>query len=759
MSCSRRLFAYLVLASLVLPCLPVLGGHIEQPKPGEGILQYIQRVKGGFDPVLYKQIIGAANEFKEGDEIVGVAADTDVSRVHARMLLGKTKLAVIHERPPLEDGVHTFARGAVEAAAFEKVKNWTFEELKQFLLTASETEIKVVMVGLDSDIIGCVVKILSNPELTLIGQKVFNPLPGTKIGAKGYLSARIQPNSPTDNAEDIAWQVFSGLSYGTGDLVLGTNPVSGLIDDLKRVEETLKDIVVAFKLEETLPWCVLAHIDKQAEVEKKYPGTTALWFQSLASCDDANKTFDVSVDKMRSYAAMRNGRFGMYFETGQGADFTNGAGHGFDMVLHESRKYGFARALKQDMAKVVPADRVWCQVNDVAGFIGPEVFKSREQLVRCCLEDIVMGKLHGLCIGLDICSTLHMPISLDDLDWCMDQILPANPGYLMALPTKNDPMLSYLTTAYQDHVRLRAKFGYKINDAMVDFFRKIGILDAKGGYSEHFGDPLWVYYQYRLAKGDKRSRQEISAEGEEAIKRCEGRGVLIARGHGKELWDLAPRLDKEIRGFYDDAKACIWDEFSPEFIRTIPNPLEITTMSKNREDYIAHPSSGELLNPAAVAALEKLRESWGGKVPDVQIVISDGLNSRSIMDKGHLEPYLTAVRKELTAAGLTVSETHVIIRSGRVRAGYAVGNTLFAKADRATPKVILHVIGERPGTMHRNYSVYLAGPQAGVWAAGKVDHDIATVISGISDTAYSPIDAAKDSLKMVKGFLDAARKP
>jgi hypothetical protein len=24
----------------------------------------------------------------------------------------------------------------------------------------------------------------------------------------------------------------------------------------------------------------------------------------------------------------------------------------------------------------------------VAGFIGPEVFKTREQLVRCCLEDI-----------------------------------------------------------------------------------------------------------------------------------------------------------------------------------------------------------------------------------------------------------------------------------------------------------------------------------------------------------------------------------
>ena len=56
--------------------------------------------------------------------------------------------------------------------------------------------------------------------------------------------------------------------------------------------------------------------------------------------------------------------------------------------------------------------------NDVAGFIGPEVFRTREQLVRCCLEDILMGKLQGLASGLDICSTLHMSVSLDDLDWC-----------------------------------------------------------------------------------------------------------------------------------------------------------------------------------------------------------------------------------------------------------------------------------------------------------------------------------------------------
>ena len=35
-------------------------------------------------------------------------------------------------------------------------------------------------------------------------------------------------------------------------------------------------------------------------------------------------------------------------------------------------------------------------VNDVAGFIGPEVFTAPDQLERACLEDATMAKLHGI---------------------------------------------------------------------------------------------------------------------------------------------------------------------------------------------------------------------------------------------------------------------------------------------------------------------------------------------------------------------------
>jgi len=73
------------------------------------------------------------------------------------------------------------------------------------------------------DIIALLVKLMSNEELIIVGQKVFNPLRGSQLGAKGDMSARLQPNSPTDNTDDIMMQVFDGWSYAAGDLLFGTN--------------------------------------------------------------------------------------------------------------------------------------------------------------------------------------------------------------------------------------------------------------------------------------------------------------------------------------------------------------------------------------------------------------------------------------------------------------------------------------------------------------------------------------------------------
>jgi ethanolamine ammonia-lyase large subunit len=400
----------------------------------------------------------------------------------------------------------------------------------------------------------------------------------------------------------------------------------------------------------------------------------------------------------------------------------------------------------------------WVHINDVAGFIGPEVFKTKDQLVRCCLEDTVMGKLHGLTIGLDICSTLHMDITLDDLAWCIDQVMPANPGYLMALPTKNDPMLSYLTTGFNDHVRVREKFGYKVNDAMWDFFKKIEIIGLDGTITSHFGDPLWVWYKYRLAKGDLRGKEEIYSEGNKLIAAIEERGVPIAVGYGQNSWDLEPELDKKIHALYEDSKACLWMEMTNAFIDSIPNHLYIETNSADRKDYIYHPPTGEQLSRKSVDQLIRLRKKWKGRSPDVQIIISDGLNVSALSDEGHLKPYLEYLNRELASAGLSVSTDNIVVRHGRVRAGYRCGEFLFGEDSGIDkPKGIIHIIGERPGSGHHNFSAYLSAPLTSTWKVkGKLDHNYSKVVSGISDTSLIPELAAKETIKLLTQLFNSA---
>ncbi|MBX3437856.1 MAG: ethanolamine ammonia-lyase subunit EutB [Planctomycetaceae bacterium] len=721
----------------------------------EDLFQYLASTQGDFDITQYRCLIGAANEFKEGDAALGVAAADDVSRANARRLLANTRIGQFTEHPVFVDTLYELIEGAVEPQARAQVAGWTFGELKSFLLTAEGPAIQRIMPGLSSDVIACVVKLMSNDELIAVGRKVFNPLPDSQIGARGYMGARVQPNSPTDHVDDIRWQVFDAWAYAVGDVLLGTNPVSSEVESVTAIELTLQEVIRTFGLEDVLPHCVLAHVDVQAEAERKTPGSTELWFQSLAGCTDANLTFDLTIDKMVDHAASRTGKYGFYFETGQGADATNGHGKGFDMVLHESRNYGFARALKRKVAearqRAGQPGEPWVHVNDVAGFIGPEVFRSREQLVRCCLEDTVMGKLHGLTIGLDICSTLHMEVDLDDLDWCIDQVMPANPAYLMALPTKNDPMLSYLTTGYHDHVRVREKFGYKVNDRMWTFFQELGVMDENGRPTEHFGRPDWVYLQYQRRRGDERSDAQILAEAAQQMAAVRERGVFIAEGFADEIWQLDRDLDARVRFLYEDSKECLHAELPADFAATLTNAIAVATQSQDRTDYILHPPTGEVLDTASASTVEQLAAQHAERY-DVQLVISDGLNALALTDPGHLDPYLARLRTELASAGFRLAPESLLVTTGRVRAGYRIGELLYADvSDKQSPRSILHVIGERPGSGHHAYSVYITKAPPSTWAQpGVTDHNITRVISGIADTALDPELAAVQTVQILK---------
>ena len=760
---SRRTFcgalAGTLAGAVLLP--PWLQARLLEARPGEDLFAFLNRTEGRFDVTLYRQLLGAANAFKEGDQILGVAAADEAARSQARRLLVNTKVGQIVRHPPFDDELNRALLADLSLDAAMKSAPLTMGGLKAFLLAKEEREIRPLLDGLASDVIACLTKILTNEELIAIGRNLFNPLAGTKIGAKGYLGARIQPNSPTDHPDDVIWQIFSGWSYAVGDVVLGVNPVSSDPGSVHALEAALLELRSTFGVEALIPHSVLAHIDLQADIETRHPGTTGVWFQSLAGSDQANRTFDLTLDKMLRFAAQRTGRYGFYFETGQGADFTNGSGQGTDMVIHEARKYGFIRLLARRVASAQkgtgrkPAP--WVHVNDVAGFIGPEVFRTREQLVRCCLEDIVMGKLHGLTIGLDICSTLHMDVSLDDLDWCQDQIMPANPAYLMALPTKNDPMLGYLTTAFQDHVRLREKFGFKVNDAMAAFFRQLGVVGPDGRPTPRFGQPLWVWREYCRRKGDTRPEEAILTQGRQKMAEVRGRGVYLAEGYGAKPWIMDADLDRELRTLYADSKQVLWVELSAPFLASLPDAVPLATRSKDRTDYILHPQTGEEPDDASLLTLKGLM-ARRGEGAQVQIVVSDGLNAAAIMDPGHLAPFLAGLDDGLRRAGLACATERLVLRGGRVRAGYRIGELLFGgTAEPEAKRALVHLIGERPGTLHHTFSAYITVATAGDWGKGGIDHNITRVVSGVADTALKPALAAEETVQLLSRMM--AGKP
>ena len=198
------------------------GVSIQSPKVDEDIFKYVQRIKGKFDIKLYRQVLGAANEFKEGDQSIKISAVDEESRNYARQLLGNTQIARLNKTSVYRDEILDLIQQSITANP--NLDNWTMQELKIFLLTKPELQIKEIIPSLSSDVIACVVKLMTNEELIQVSKKVFNPLPDSKIGSKGYMGARVQPNSPTDNIEDISWQVFNAWSYAVGDVVFRNKP-------------------------------------------------------------------------------------------------------------------------------------------------------------------------------------------------------------------------------------------------------------------------------------------------------------------------------------------------------------------------------------------------------------------------------------------------------------------------------------------------------------------------------------------------------
>ena len=667
-----------------------------------------------------QQTFVLANAFKQGDRLVG-GTDDPLVRDEARRSLEALRLGDITTAAFVDDGVSDALERSLDRALLADVSAMTIGRLKEMLLSAAGAEwLRRHRAGLRSEVIAAVVKVMTEAELSRVARAIFNPLPGegTTVGAPHHFGSRIQPNSPGDNDDEILLSILEGLTHGCGDVIIGLNPASDDVETIVHLEELLRRVVERLRL--PTRYCVLSDIVKQTRARERAP--VDVGFQSLAGTSKALAGMvGLDVDGVLDLA---RGFDGCYFETGQGSEVTNGAAEGVDMVTLESRAYGVARHIQS-------VTGAWTIVNDVAGFIGPEVFSTAEQLERACLEDVVMAKLHGLTMGLDVCATFHMGIAPAALQASTRRIVDlAAPAYLMAVAGNADPMLGYMTTSFREHPQLRDMSGRRITSAMS---RRLAALGAQSTAS--------LYAAYMKEGGDSRTADALRQEGERKIDRLRARGF--------DLGDAAPG---RIETLYAQARQALYAELDAHVLQEASaQHVRVRTPSRDREDYLAHPRSGESIRAEDAERIGSLAAARGCRRPQVQLVISDGLNANAV--NGNLRAVLPPLRRELASAGLDAGDVDVVIQNGRVRAGYHVG----AIVDADT---VVHLIGERPGTGLDTLSAYLtygrdpAGRSR--WSAD-LDHAATTAVCGIHREGKPPLSAVAEIARLLRRIVGSGR--
>lgn len=693
------------------------------------------------DPAQLKDIFAKASAFKEGDLLVGGTADEPV-REHARHRLSSVRIGAIARVTFVEDQMSEALAKSIDRLKFREIEHLTIGQLKHILTGVKPAAwVKLYGPALPSEVIAAVVKTMSNAELSQVAQSVFNSLPPDRageeisIGSQFHFGSRIQPNSPGDDGDEVLFSVLEGLCYGCGDVVIGINPAGDELDTIIRLEQLARDIVGRLGL--PTRFCVLSDMVKQQKAMQETIVDTG--FQSLAGTSKAltgmlGRDADGLLELCRAFDHL-------YFETGQGSEVTNGAAEGVDMVTLEARCYGVARHIRKETGK-------WMIVNDVAGFIGPEVFSTGKQLVRACLEDIVMAKLHGITMGLDVCSTFHMGIHPAELELLTSEIARiASPAYMMAVPGNADPMLGYLTTSFREHPRLRKETGRQPASSMQSRLIEIGALRSNGIPDATTDRIATLYAGYQKAGGHQLTIESLKEEGLRKIRTLQERGCDLGYGTGGS-GETPGFINTRLHTLFQNAREALYSKPDPSVIRDCcPSPVAVTTTSVNREDYLAHPPGGERISRELMPELQKLLLPLA-ETYQVLFVVSDGLNANAVNE--NLREVMIPLKKSLYDAGIAVCPHDVVITNSRVRAGYDV-----ARAARTT--LLVHFIGERPGTGLNQLSAYVTygrNETGEMVFAADMDHSLTTAICSIHPRGKSPKAAVGELLRLITKALE-----
>ena len=423
-------------------------------------------VRHGF--AALSELMAKATPFRSGDALAGLAARSSEERVAAQYTLADLPLnhfLTEHLVPYESDEVTRLIVDSHDPVAFNPVASLTVGEFRDWLLSDDATTERLAELapGLTPEMVAAVSKLMRVQDLILVASRV-NVVSRfrTSVGLPGRLSTRLQPNHPTDDAAGIAASLLDGLLLGSGDAVIGINPVSDSPGTVTRLLQMIA--AVRERLQIPTQSCVLAHITTQIRaIEQGAP--LDLLFQSIAGSEAANASFGINLallqegheaaQSLSRGATCADGSIGrnvMYFETGQGSALSANAhlgrdGKGIDQQTLEARAYAVARRFSPML------------VNTVVGFIGPEYLYDGKQITRAALEDHFCGKLLGLPMGCDICYTNHAEADQDDMDVLLTLLGAAGVSYIMGVPGADDVMLNYQSTSFHDALYLRRILG------------------------------------------------------------------------------------------------------------------------------------------------------------------------------------------------------------------------------------------------------------------------------------------------------------
>src|SRR5215470_14109354 len=341
-----------------------------------------------------RELFAKANEEKSGDQLAGLASNSERERVAAKRKLADLTLDEIVRQPlidPDQDAVSRLILETYDQKAFRSFSSMTVGELREYILDdgTGAAELKRLQWAIIPEIAAAVAKIMSNKDLVLAATKIRNVSRcRNTMGERGVLGIRVQPNHPSDDVGGILLAAFEGLLYGCGDAVIGVNPATDTVQTVVSILSALNRLVEMYDI--PTQNCCLAHITTQLEaLQRGCP--IDLLFQSIAGTEAANRSFGITLallregrerilEHHRDRSASWKGEHVMYFETGQGSALSAEAHHGVDQLTLEARAYGVARVFQPFL------------VNSVVGFIGPEYLYDERQIIRAGLEDHFMGK-------------------------------------------------------------------------------------------------------------------------------------------------------------------------------------------------------------------------------------------------------------------------------------------------------------------------------------------------------------------------------